>query len=469
MGKSKNNKGFTLTELIIAVAVLGIVISPLVANFIQSARLNKKARISLDATNMAQDIMEGASAYTAEDFVKMFESNEYLVNKILPATTKGYQQHGDADASDGSTSFGVAFNSDGTVAASGGTRLYTDEVVDDKATKIKKISEACFYVKDAKIGKNEYDLVFYLNTNKTKHTQNGKYVANIAKINTTYDATSNLGSSEIEAAAAEFLSKSSKAGVKTATDFAQVMSRNIEVRIENKDSSGMDYAVGIYRTYKIPSTYYTELGITAANDTVVRSDANISMLQATQLPRSVYLYFEGMESTSKSNVTETFTVNNNTEKPITVYLIRTQTETQMATNVLYNQNYGTKVDVVSTDFNGAATNNLTKIVSNLRYNLSAEAKDNIRVYQEGSTTEYVADRGYDSDTALNTKYDANRCKYTYNGSAVDESLYLTNFSDGYEEEEKNFIYELRLEVREVSADATISGKTIATFTGSLAD
>ena len=27
MGKSKNNKGFTLTELIIAVAVLGIVIS----------------------------------------------------------------------------------------------------------------------------------------------------------------------------------------------------------------------------------------------------------------------------------------------------------------------------------------------------------------------------------------------------------------------------------------------------------
>ena len=53
MGKSKNNKGFTLTELIIAVAVLGIVISPLVANFIQSARINKKARISLNATNMA--------------------------------------------------------------------------------------------------------------------------------------------------------------------------------------------------------------------------------------------------------------------------------------------------------------------------------------------------------------------------------------------------------------------------------
>ena len=468
MGKSKNNKGFTLTELIIAVAVLGIVISPLVANFIQSARLNKKARVSLDATNMAQDIMEGASAYTAEEFVKMFESNEYLVNKILPATTKGYSQHGDLDDS-GNSSFGVVFNSDGTVGGIDGTRLYAENIVDEKATKIKKISDAYFYIKNAKIGKNEYDLVFYLNTNKTKHTQNGKYVANIAKINTTYDATSNLGSSEIEAAATEFLSKSSKAGVKTAADFAKVMNRNIEIRIENKSSSGMDYAIGIYRTYTIPSAYYTELGITAANDTVIRSDANISMLQETQLPRSVYLYFEGMESTSKSNVTETFTVNNNTGKEITVYLIRTQTETEMTTNTLYNQNYGTKVDVVSTDFNGATPNYLTKIVSNLRYNLSEEAKDNIRVYQEGSTTEYVADRGYNSDTALNTKYDANRCKYTYNGSAVDENLYLTNFSDGYEEEEKNFIYELNLEVREATSDNTLSGKVIATFTGSLSD
>ena len=76
MGKSKNNKGFTLTELIIAVAVLGIVISPLVANFIQSARINKKARISLNATNMAQDIMEGASAVSYTHLIQWMQSNE---------------------------------------------------------------------------------------------------------------------------------------------------------------------------------------------------------------------------------------------------------------------------------------------------------------------------------------------------------------------------------------------------------
>ena len=303
-----------------------------------------------------------------------------------------------------------------------------------------------------------------MSTDKTKHKQNGKYVANIATINTTYDATGNLGSSEIEAAATEFLSKSSKAGVKTAADFAAVMNRNIEIRIENKDKSGMDYAVGIYRTYTIPSSYYSTLGITAANDTVTRSDANISLLNSTQLPRSVYLYFKGMESTSKSNVTDTITINNNTEKPITVYLIRTQTQAEMTANVLYNQNYGTKVDITSTDFDGVALNNLTKIVSNLRYNLSEEAMKNVRVYQEGSTTEFVADRGYTSNDALNSKYDANRCKYTYNGSPVNETLYLSNFSDGYEEEEKNFVYETTVDVYDAETD-----KKVATFTGSLSD
>ena len=136
--------------------------------------------------------------------------------------------------------------------------------------------------------------------------------------------------------------------------FAAVMFRNIEIRIENKDKSGMDYAVGIYRTYTIPSSYYSTLGFTAANDTVTRSDANISLLNSTQLPRSVYLYFKGMKSTSKSNVTDTITINNNIEKPITVYVIRTQTQEEMTANVLYNQNYGTKVDITSTDFDGVA-------------------------------------------------------------------------------------------------------------------
>lgn len=40
--------------------------------------------------------MEGASAYTAEEFVEMFESEVTLINKILPATTTGILHMGTA-------------------------------------------------------------------------------------------------------------------------------------------------------------------------------------------------------------------------------------------------------------------------------------------------------------------------------------------------------------------------------------
>ena len=79
-------------ELVIAVAILGIVISPLIANFIQSAKLNRKSKISLNATNMAQDIMEGTSAYSAEEFIKMFQTGSNLKGKLLPDVIEKYTE-----------------------------------------------------------------------------------------------------------------------------------------------------------------------------------------------------------------------------------------------------------------------------------------------------------------------------------------------------------------------------------------
>lgn len=74
MKNRKDNKGFTLVEVIIAVVILGIVFSPLLKNFIESAKLNNRARKTLNATTMAQNIMEGISAYSAEDIIKSLDS-----------------------------------------------------------------------------------------------------------------------------------------------------------------------------------------------------------------------------------------------------------------------------------------------------------------------------------------------------------------------------------------------------------
>lgn len=57
--RKKNNGGFSLIEIVLAIAVLAIVIAPVFNSFITSARVNMNARKTMAATNVAQTILEG--------------------------------------------------------------------------------------------------------------------------------------------------------------------------------------------------------------------------------------------------------------------------------------------------------------------------------------------------------------------------------------------------------------------------
>ena len=65
----KANQGFSIVEVIIAIAIFAIVALPLFSAFAQSAKTNAKAREIMNATNLAQNIIEdikadGALVYT---------------------------------------------------------------------------------------------------------------------------------------------------------------------------------------------------------------------------------------------------------------------------------------------------------------------------------------------------------------------------------------------------------------------
>ena len=57
--KKENNKGFSLIEIVIAMAMMAIVVLPILQTFISSARINHNARQTMIETEVAQTIMEG--------------------------------------------------------------------------------------------------------------------------------------------------------------------------------------------------------------------------------------------------------------------------------------------------------------------------------------------------------------------------------------------------------------------------
>ncbi len=77
----KSNKGFTLLELLIAVAILAIIIAPMLRGFVTSHRINAKSRHLMRATTLAQNEMEIFEKEKLEDLLVM-EETDSAGNKI---------------------------------------------------------------------------------------------------------------------------------------------------------------------------------------------------------------------------------------------------------------------------------------------------------------------------------------------------------------------------------------------------
>ena len=67
-----NDKGFSLVELLISIAVLVIIMVPLMNNFIRSMQMNRKAEALETESNIAADIMEGLKNLNMKDTLEQF-------------------------------------------------------------------------------------------------------------------------------------------------------------------------------------------------------------------------------------------------------------------------------------------------------------------------------------------------------------------------------------------------------------
>lgn len=72
--KQLNNKGFSLLEVLVAIVILCIVSIPLLRAFVTAAKTNARAKITLRATSVAEDLMEDFKDYSLEELDAKYDS-----------------------------------------------------------------------------------------------------------------------------------------------------------------------------------------------------------------------------------------------------------------------------------------------------------------------------------------------------------------------------------------------------------
>ena len=81
--KMKKNSGFTLIELIVAVALFAIVIGPLFQAFSSSIKANSRARSVLKATQLATSVMDNVERFSAKELREDMTLSDFGA-KLLP-------------------------------------------------------------------------------------------------------------------------------------------------------------------------------------------------------------------------------------------------------------------------------------------------------------------------------------------------------------------------------------------------
>lgn len=426
MRKRENNRGFTLVELIIAVAILAIAIAPLMANFIQSSKMNLKGRKNLNATNLAQSVMEGMSAYSADELDEIMVSANTinLGQYILPPGT-------DYDSAEKDLT-----NSDE--------------------------NKYCYTIKNVKTtdgNYNAYDLEITVDgtvdptTNRNGYNQNE--TASITEVDQYYDAIYSITQKEVSDAISELLADSSN-HMNTAENYYGNLVREMNIIIANEGTEDVPvYTVKVNNTYSVRESALAALGLTS-DDKSTQTSGNISNTKEDRLPRSVYVYFEGMENATKTEELENIKITNTTGQDVDVYLIRTQNKNAVDTG--YNGSFGCKVEVVSQNPDGSDSENVN-VISNLRFHLSYPLENNYRSHDESGVEIAGIDR------SQQTFYSNDRAEYIYNGAIVSEAVYQKHIYDGYKIEKKNVLYDVTIDIYEVGDP----DKKVATYTGGLSN
>lgn len=362
--KKLNNKGFTLVELLIAVAIVAVIVAPILSAITTSMKVNKKSDDLLNETAVAQIFMEGMRNMSLEEIARQFSqtTNPGGTLNFLP-TGVGGTEHKEYQNSfvphNGTFVFNKNASNSYVFAAKGVTH-------DNKTYDVKVTLDAADYYKDESKGETDDKLndTMYVDISDYDSDYDGLYVQ-----------SANVNPELCNKLAVNCVTANNQ---KTADDIAQEADRTITVNITSKAVVGNPeplIEVGVDYELKIPKSYVgvEEEEETDKNLARQKFEAIFKNTEDTNLkPRNIYILYNPNYYSTNGHLRDNIVINNEENIPVTVYLIK-QSSVEEYIQSESEAKYRMEIKVIE-GTKGAEY--ATKLRTNLGYNLYDLLKTN---------------------------------------------------------------------------------------------
>lgn len=304
----KDNAGFSLVEMIIAILILAIITMPFLRLFVTSATVNNKSRRELRATSLAQDIMEGVKSYDLKGLLREF----------------------------GTDSTGTEYVSADDFAVIAKASVDTKSVTEIPPTTPDTRKSYEFFVTGVKYENSKFNAKITLNPNRFyshEYMESGKEIYETLN-NDEITSISSVNSANYEYMGSEVKKDGSfKADTKVdskildiiRTDHPSVESykdiillgRDIEITFDPiAGSDKIQATIDISYTYK----YYDGVGYINARRTVHNTD--LDLLGGVTFDSGNYYFYYYPFYKATGGTKDTFTINKNVPDDIRLYIVK---------------------------------------------------------------------------------------------------------------------------------------------------